>query len=292
MKIAIILNADRVTPELETKLKSDELSSKYNISYDTFFIKPQEIEATINKIKSKSYNAYVIGGGDGTVRSAIEALFDSDPTIAILPLGTFNLLAKSLNITDDIDALFTMISNGKTKQIDLIEVNKHIAINHAWIGFYYYILRLREKHKNIIGRNRLLKIIFNTLTLFKFLPIYQLELNTEGHAACFKTCLIYIGNNEFETGLLGWSERKTLSSGLLAVTILNCHTRWQLFKCMLSMALKNTANSPYITHFSTNELTISSNSNVINTVLDGELFKLESPLHFINHQKKLKVFIP
>jgi diacylglycerol kinase family enzyme len=291
MKIAIIINSKRLTPELEKTLKSDELSLKHNISYDLFLTEPQDIESVINKIKNQSYNAYVIGGGDGTVRSAIQALGETDTAIAIFPIGTFNLLAKTLKYTDDIDALFTVIKNGKTKKIDLIEVNNKIVINHAWIGFYYYILRLREKHQAIIGKNKLAKIIFNTLSLFKFLPIYNLKLIVNNQELYYRTCLIYIGNNEYCTSLFEVGERKTLSSGLLHVTILNCRTRWQLFKCMMSMLLHNKTSS-YVTEFSTDELTVTSMGSAINIVLDGELFKLETPLVFVNHHKSLTVFTP
>lgn len=289
MKIAIIINSSRMTPELEQKLKSDELSSKYDITYDLFISNPDNVESILNKIKLQSYHCCLIGGGDGTVRTAAQVLIDSHVPLAILPLGTFNLLAKTLNYPNDIEQVFSIIKNNKTKQIDLIEVNNTIVINHAWIGFYFYILKLRKKHRDIIGKNKLLKIIFNTISLFKILPIYNLSLNINNEQLNYQTCLIYIGNNEYNINLFDIGTRKTLSSGLLSVTILKCKSRWQLFLCMLNILFKQIDQSPYIERFATDELTISAQSNLINIVIDGELFKLKTPLHFINHHKKLTV---
>lgn len=291
MKIAIVINSLRMISELENKLKSSELSSKYNIKYDLFITQSNELEAQLQKIKN-DYSHFLIGGGDGTVRTAAQVLFDTQAVLAILPLGSFNLLAKTLNYPNNIEDIFSIIKNNKTKQIDLIEVNGNIVINHAWIGFYFYILKLRKKHRDIIGKNKLFKIIFNTISLFKLLPIYHLSLKINDETMEFKTCLVYIGNNEYDINLFDIGGRKTLSSGVMTVTILQCQSRWQLFLCMLSILFNRIESSPYIIRFATDELTISANSNFINVVLDGELFKLNVPLHFVNHHKKLTMVVP
>jgi diacylglycerol kinase (ATP) len=59
-------------------------------------------------------------GGDGTVRSVAEGLRDSGAALALLPLGTANLLARNLNlpvgsVADAIAIAFT----GRTRHIDL-----------------------------------------------------------------------------------------------------------------------------------------------------------------------------
>lgn len=294
MKIAIIINASRLTEALKTQLQSNTLSKEHGIDYDVYTAEAKEMEQTIKSLLANEYQGYLIGGGDGTVRQVIQSLIDNgatDTPIAILPLGTFNLLAKSLNYPNEISKIFSIIKNNKTKMIDLIDVNGALVINHAWIGFYFYILKQRKKHKNF-GKSRLLKSIFNTLTLFKLLPVYNLTVEVEGEKLHYATCLVYVGNNEFYTSLLNLGDRTILSSGLMSVTILNVINRWQLFLCMLHLIIGRVKNSKYITYFYTPTLEITAKSNLINIVIDGELFKLESPLTFRNHQKCLKVIIP
>lgn len=291
MKIAIVINADRITKELQDLLESNALKEKYNMDYDLYLSKPDKLESIFKNLNYHSYNGIVVGGGDGTIRTAAQFLIEQPIPLAILPLGTFNVLARSLEHTNDIEKILAMIKNNKTKQIDLGQVNEHIIINHAWIGFYYYILKFREKHKQVLGRNKLLKILFNTWSLFKVFPIYRLTLKIDGITQTRKTCLVYIGNNDSYTNVLDFGERKSLTSGLLAVTILNCHNRWELFLCMLSILLGKFAKSQFVSQLATDDLTIDTQLNYINMVIDGELFKLTTPLHFSMNKKKLTVFI-
>ncbi len=289
MKIAIIINSHRLTPELKATLEDTNLTEKYDIQYDLFTPEPDKLEATLKQLNHEAYNACLVGGGDGTVRTAAQILQSSQLPLVILPLGTFNVLAKSLNYPNDIDALFSMIKNKKTKEIDLAEVNKVIFANHAWLGFYYYIMRMREKHKNILGRSRLLKALFNAFLMFKHMPIYEFKIKVDHEVRVYKTCLIFVSNNESTSQLFDFGKRPLLATGLLYVNILNCHTRLQLFLCMFSIIFTSFKESKYVEQFSVEDLDISSSNKQINIVVDGEMVKLESPLHFINHKNKLLV---
>lgn len=64
----------------------------------------------------------LVAGGDGTVRAAAEGLAGSKATLALLPSGTANLLARNLGIPLDLaDALETAF-DGTPSPLDLIEL--------------------------------------------------------------------------------------------------------------------------------------------------------------------------
>lgn len=292
MKIAIIINSQRFTPELNEKLHSTELSEKYGIKFDLFTPEPTELENTLKQLNTASYNAVLIGGGDGTIRTALQILIDKDVPVFVLPLGTFNVLAKTLNLPNDIDKAFEIIKNNKMVQIDLAEVNGHIIVNHAWLGFYYYILKEREKHKHTLGRSRFLKAVFNTVFLLKEMPLFVFDVVVNNKKICYKTCLLFISNNETATNLANFAEKKTLARGDIAVTIIHAHTRWQLFLCMLDVLLHGLKKSKYTVTFSVKALTVDANTPDMRIVIDGELFTLRGPLKFLIHPKKLTMLVP
>lgn len=249
MKVAVIINAERLTDELRDLLNSKKLTEAYHIDYDVYFPQPKEIQSTLKEVNEKSYQAYLIGGGDGTVRQAVEILGNDETPLTVLPLGTFNLFAKSLELPNSLEKTFEIIKNNKTKLVDLICANNTAIINHAWVGFYFNILKERKKHRSLLGKSRLLKLIFSTLVLFRPLPVHTLTFKSENETITYRTCLVYIGNNDFYTSLFQINDRKTLSSGLMSVTILNVQSRWQLFLCLVDLIFKNIQQSSRIIYF-------------------------------------------
>lgn len=62
-------------------------------------------------------------GGDGTVRSVAEQLVGTDTTLAIVPMGTGNLLARNLKLPlDDHRACINTAIHGATREIDTVTI--------------------------------------------------------------------------------------------------------------------------------------------------------------------------
>ena len=118
------------------------------------------------------------------------------------------------------------------------------------------------------------------------------QIKVKNRIRNYKTCLIFISNNESCGQLFGLGARSLLATGLLQVIILNCYTRWQLLICILSILFTPIKNSKYISYFNVEELKISASKKTTNIVIDGELVELQSPMHFINHKNKLLMISP
>jgi len=62
----------------------------------------------------------VVAGGDGTVRAVAEAVHGHDVSLALVPSGTGNLLARNLKLTlDDLEHSIHSAFTGEDRQIDL-----------------------------------------------------------------------------------------------------------------------------------------------------------------------------
>lgn len=65
----------------------------------------------------------IVAGGDGTVRAVAEAVSEHDVSLALLPSGTGNLLARNLKLTlDDLEHSIHSAFTGDDRQIDLAMV--------------------------------------------------------------------------------------------------------------------------------------------------------------------------
>lgn len=79
-------------------------------------------------------------GGDGTVRACLEPLAHSDASLAVVPLGTGNLLASNLGIAAGLDAA-SSIGDGTPRTIDLGSVNGESFAVMAGSGFDALMIR-------------------------------------------------------------------------------------------------------------------------------------------------------
>ena len=77
----------------------------------------------------------ILGGGDGTMNCAAPALVETGLPLAILPLGTANDLARSLDLPLDTLAAARFIPTGQARPVDLGWVNGHYFFNVASVGF-------------------------------------------------------------------------------------------------------------------------------------------------------------
>jgi len=74
-------------------------------------------------------------GGDGTLRDVLSGLTDRDATIAQLPMGTANVLAKDAGLPMDVDGLVELIERGTTSTLDTAVVNGELTFLCVGVGF-------------------------------------------------------------------------------------------------------------------------------------------------------------
>lgn len=91
----------------------------------------------------------VAAGGDGTVRQIASALVGTEVTLGIVPLGTFNNLARSLNVPSDPNAACDLIQTGLTRRIDVgIANERHYFFEAAGVGVDAELFPIGEEVKS------------------------------------------------------------------------------------------------------------------------------------------------
>ena len=74
-----------------------------------------------------------VGGGDGTLHHAVNAIGDRPVTLAPLPLGTGNDFCRGLGL-DTLDTSLDAMAHGGRQRIDLLDVNGRRVVTVAGIG--------------------------------------------------------------------------------------------------------------------------------------------------------------
>jgi len=94
-----------------------------------------------------------VWGGDGMVQRSVDALRDPDVAVAIVPAGTANLLATSLDIPQDIDRAVEIGLHGRRRSLDVGLVNGECFLVMAGTGFDARMIRDADRSlKDRVGR--------------------------------------------------------------------------------------------------------------------------------------------
>lgn len=81
---------------------------------------PDGAGGVVREALAQDVDLVVACGGDGTVRECAEALAGTDVTLALLPAGTGNLLARNLGVPLDRDDALDVLTTGVDRRIDLV----------------------------------------------------------------------------------------------------------------------------------------------------------------------------
>ncbi|MCA1779789.1 MAG: hypothetical protein LC637_10510 [Xanthomonadaceae bacterium] len=95
--------------------------------------RPEDLPGLIRR-HGPQVDQVVLGGGDGTVNLALDAVLEVNRPLGLLPIGTANDLARSLEIPEDLDQAFAIILDGHIRQIDVAYANQVSFVNAIGLG--------------------------------------------------------------------------------------------------------------------------------------------------------------
>jgi YegS/Rv2252/BmrU family lipid kinase len=96
--------------------------------------KKGQLIPTVKKAVRDGAPMVIVGGGDGSLSSAVDELVDRDCVFALLPLGTANSFARTLGIPLDLEGAIATIVTGKRRRVDLGVIDGDYFANSAAIG--------------------------------------------------------------------------------------------------------------------------------------------------------------
>src|SRR5918994_5252393 len=136
-RAALIVNTRSRTGE-RTFFKALDRLQELNVPLGvTYAIRnPARLPETVREVLAdgSGYKFLILGGGDGSVSSVVDFLAHHDTLLGLLPLGTANDFARTLEIPQDIEGACRTIAEGKVVDIDLGLAGDNYYVNVASVG--------------------------------------------------------------------------------------------------------------------------------------------------------------
>lgn len=255
-------------------------------------INASDLKDVLEQIIPQKPATIVIGGGDGTLHTAVNSLTHTGISLGILPLGTFNHFAKDLKIPLDLKEAVRTASTGPVKNIDLGEVNGRFFLNNASIGMYPLAVTKRDLYQKLLGLPKLQAMGYAFWRLLWRFPLRTCRIQLQHQQAWIKTPFLFIGNNRYEKNSLAQIQRRSLTEGHLHVLYTVPIGPFGLVKMIVQILFSRLEGTSQLENLWTNTLTIESPKATVVTGLDGEVVRLTPPLHFRSHPGALKVIVP
>ncbi len=253
------------------------------------------IEDAVRKHKAlpqQQQGIIAAAGGDGTINAVVQALLHSHIELAILPFGTFNYVARALDIPLTLEAAVQNIIDGKPKAIHLGQVNGRIYLNNASLGLYPVIIERREAYNKKFGRFPFIAYLSGLDVLLKQYSHYKLQATVDGQLYPIATPLIFFGNNQLQLQDLKLRLAECAAQGKLAGVAVGKVKRWQVFQLILKLLQGELENADHAYGFCADSVEIVSKHANMKVALDGEIIQLETPLKFSVIHEAVRVRAP
>ncbi len=221
--------------------------------------------------RRRGVTLFVAWGGDGTVNEVGSALIGSDASLAIVPSGSGNGLARELGIPCDPSSAFHVIFEGRTRTIDAGELDGHLFFNVAGLG-----LDARVAHRFAAGglerRGFIAYLELATREIFSYTPLdCALTTDDGGSARRVRPLLIAIANaRQYGNGALIAPDAR-LDDGKLDIVVVEHRAPWRVLLQAPRLFSGTVAKVPGVTITRAVSAIVSADAAIVCHV-DGEPF--------------------
>jgi len=291
MKVAIILNQHAGLKEL-TGEKLESVFKEKGVEPKIFKINGEEITDTVKSILDSEFDIIAVAGGDGTISTVAGVLAGTKMPLAVIPGGTFNHFAKDLNIPLDLEDAVQVVADAHQSPVDVAEVNGKVFINNSSVGLYPKAVKKRKEYFHQLGGNKILAMIIASFSIFTRFPLFTVFLKAEEEKLSRTTPFVFIGNNEYKMDLFNLGARQVLTEGRLSLYTANCRKRLSIVRFVF-MALMNRIkqDKDFDLRF-VREVRLETGKHPVRVALDGEIIRMQPPMHYKIRPKDLQVILP
>ncbi|HEX8905081.1 MAG TPA: diacylglycerol kinase family protein [Longimicrobiaceae bacterium] len=232
-----------------------------------------------------------VAGGDGSVATAAQLLAGTPTVLAVFPAGTLNHFARALGIEDH-ESAACALARRSVAAVDVGEVNGRVFVNGVSFGLYPRMLRLRREWEPRLGRRGAAVLAaMRAIVDFPAGPLWRHD--PDDPASRYPLAWVGAGRGSFRMPEL---QPRELDSGVLELVIVATWSRTRLLRLARRTlqrgldGLYACAEFPWCTvRYATEFVPPGPLPAALDAGMDGELVRLEPPLHFRSRPRALRV---
>ena len=210
----------------------------------------------------------VICGGDGTVMACLDALSNTGLPVAVLPIGSGNLLARNLGIPLEFEESLDVAVNGDDRRIDLGRVGDQPFAVMAGLGFDAAMMAdTTEAMKRLVGWPAYIASALRHLRD----PVMRIELSIDGGPPVRRSArTVLVGNVGQLEGGLELLPAASADDGLLDVMVVAPRTLRDWLRVAYRIIRKPHTQDRHLERFQGQAISIVADRDVPRQV-DGEV---------------------
>ena len=198
----------------------------------------------VDRVLDEGAELVFVWGGDGMVQRSIDRLAGSGVTLAIIPAGTANLFASSLDIPSDIADAVEIGLNGRDRKLDVGRINGERFAVMAGAGLDAHMIQ--EADGGLKDRFGRLAYIWTASKNLRAEPFKaRIDINDElwykGAASC-----VLLGNVGTLFGGIEAFDNAKPDDGFLEVGVTNAEGLGQWARTVARTAVGTTDKSPFV----------------------------------------------
>ena len=182
------------------------------------------------------YSSVIAAGGDGSINEVVNGMLraadeaGSDvPPIGILPLGSANDLIDNLKLPEQLDEAANVIAAGRTRRLDLGQVNGRYFDNNSAVGLEPSISLVQQRIRHVHGTPR---YILATLRGIVRNPRWTMDLEWDGGEYSGPITAVTVGNCARTGGIFYVTPHADPFDGRLTFAFAYMPTRRQLLRVL------------------------------------------------------------
>ena len=293
MKLGVVINQhsaagrdDSIARQVRAAFAEHAIEARVVIAHGS------ELNASAANLLAENITGLVAGGGDGTVSTIAEICVRENIPLGILPLGTRNHFGRDLRLPFPARQSIACIATGITRRVDVGSVNGRIFINNSSVGAYPRAVEQREELRHRFRLRKHIAGVIATLRTFAQRPMVDATIELDGKVTHCTTPFIFIGNNVYTIHLFAVQFRSSLSDGRLCIYTTRANgIRGLLHLLWLSLWNRLDQSRDFEMHCGSHAV-IRLHKPHVRVSRDGEVSRMDTPLHYHLNPGALEVFAP